>query len=99
MTLRRAPKRYLCCFLLILAGVCGILLSPAVGVKGGLEFKSFNLNDEVRNYTWGTAVTTSEYNLPYITNQRGLMFMNCFLAGSLMSFFSGVHWLTRLRRH
>jgi hypothetical protein len=27
-----------------------------------------------------------------------LLIMNCFLAGSLLSFFGGVHWLTLLRR-
>ena len=97
MKLRRAPKRYLCCCLLILLGVLGILLSPSIGLHGGLELKSFTIN-KVQEYAWGTAIASSEFELAYIRNQRGLVFMNCFLAGSLASLFSGVHWLTLLRR-
>lgn len=81
----------------MVAGASGILFSPSVGVKGGLQTKSFTLN-KVRNYSWGTAIDTSEFELPLIINQRGLIFMNCFLAGSLLSFFGGVHWFTRLQR-
>jgi hypothetical protein len=97
MKVRRAPKRYLCCCCLILCGVLGILFSPAVGLRGGIEFRSFTIQ-KVQDYTWGKAVTSSEFELPYIQNQRGLMFMNCFLAGSLVTLFGGVHWFALLRR-
>jgi hypothetical protein len=97
MKLRLAPKRYLCCVLLIASGVFGILLSPSIGVHGGIELKSFTIN-KVQEYAWGAAVISSDFELPYVQNQRGLAFMNCFLAGSLASFFGGVHWFTSLRR-
>jgi len=97
MRLCRAPKRYLCCCSLILCGIFGILASPAVGLRGGIELRSFTIH-KVQDYAWGKAIASSEFELPYIENQRGLFFMNCFLAGSLASFFWGVHWFALLRR-
>lgn len=75
----------------------GILFSPSVGLFGGTELRSFTLN-EPREYSWGTAITSSEIEVALIQNQRGLFFMNCFLAGSLGAFFGGVHWFAALRR-
>jgi hypothetical protein len=89
--------RYLCAFLLICGGACGILFSPSIGLVGGKELRSFPLND-VREYSWGAAIATSELELPFVQNQRGLIFMNVCLAGSLTAFFGGVHWYAGLRR-
>lgn len=97
MKFRRAPVRYLCSLLLICAGVCGILFSPSVGLFGGMELRSFTLS-KVTEYSWGTAIASSEVELPYVQNKRGLFFMNLFLAGSLGAFFGGVHWFAALRR-
>jgi hypothetical protein len=91
---RRAPIRYLCSLLLICFGAAGILFSPSVGLFGGTELRSFTLND-VQEYSWGTAILTSQLE---VQNQRGLFFMSLFLAGSLGSFFGGVHWFAALRR-
>ena len=93
---RRAPIPYLCSLLLICCGAAGILFSPSVGLFGGTELRSFTFND-VREYSWGTAIATSELEVPFVRNQRGLFFMNVFLAGSLGAFFGGVHWFTALR--
>jgi hypothetical protein len=93
---RRAPVRYLCSFLLICGGAFGILFSPSVGLFGGTEVRSFTMN-EVHEYPWGTAIASSELDLPFIKNQRGLLFMNVFLAGSLGTLFGGVHWFAALR--
>jgi len=59
--------------------------------------RSFILSD-VQQYSWGKAIATTELELPFIQNQRGLAFMNTFLAGSLGAFFGGVHWFTAIRR-
>jgi len=93
---RRAPVRYLCSLLLICGGAFGILFSPSIGLLGGREVRSFTLN-QVQEYPWGTAIASSELDLPFVKNQRGLLFMNVFLAGSVGAIFSGVHWLTVLR--
>jgi hypothetical protein len=93
---RRAPVRYACALLLICAGASGILFSPSIGLLGGTELRSFTLS-EVREYPWGTAVSNSEMQVPFIQNQRGLFFMNLFLAGSLGALFVGVHWFAALR--
>jgi hypothetical protein len=93
---RRAPVRYLCSLLLICAGATGILFSPSIGLLGGTELRSFTLS-EAREYPWGTAISHSETELPFIQNQRGLFFMNLFLAGSLGALFGGVHWFAGLR--
>ena len=97
MKFRRAPIPYLCSLLLICFGAAGILFSPSVGLFGGTELRSFTLND-VQEYSWGTAILTSQLEVPFIQNQRGLFFMSLFLAGSLGSFFGGVHWFAALRR-
>jgi hypothetical protein len=97
MKLRRAPKRYLCCFLLIITGISGVLLSPSVGVRSGVELRSFTLN-KVQEYAWGRAIASTEFEIPYVQNHRGLMAMSWFLAASLVSIFGGVHWFTRLQR-
>jgi len=94
---RCAPIRYLCSLLLICVGAAGILYSPSVGLFGGTELRSFTLN-KVEEYTWGTAVLTSQLDVPFIRNQRGLFFMSLFLAGSVGSLFGGVHWFAALRR-
>jgi hypothetical protein len=88
--------RYLCSLLLICGGALGILFSPSVGLFGGTETRSFTLS-QVREYSWGTAIASSELELPFVQNQRGLFFMNLFLAGSLGAFFGGVHWFAALR--
>lgn len=93
---RRAPVRYLCSLLLILAGASGILFSPSVGLFGGTELRSFTIN-EPQEYSWGRVIASSEVEVPFIKNQRGLFYMNLFLAGSLGAFFSGVHWFAALR--
>jgi len=59
--------------------------------------RSFTMND-VREYSWGAAIATSEVELAFVRNQRGLIFMNVCLAGSLTAFFGGVHWYAALRR-
>jgi hypothetical protein len=87
----------LCSLLLICVGAAGILFSPTVGLFGGTELRSFTLN-KVQEYSWGSAVLTSHFEVPFIQNQRGLFFMSLFLAGSLGSFFGGVHWFAALRR-
>ena len=94
---RRAPVRYLCSLLLICAGISGILFSPSIGLVGGMELRSFTWS-EIREYSWGTAVANSEMKVPFVQNQRGLFFMNIFLAGSLGALFGGVHWFAALRR-
>jgi hypothetical protein len=93
---RGAPIRYLCAFLLICAGAFGILFSPSIGLLGGKEIRSFTMN-HVQEYPWGAAIASSELELPFVHNQRGLFFMNAFLACSLGSFFGGVHWYAALR--
>jgi hypothetical protein len=93
---RRAPVRYACALLLILVGASGILFSPSVGLLGGTELRSFTW-DEPREYAWGTAMARSEMEIPFVQNQRGLFFMNLFLAGSLGALFGGVHWFAALR--
>ena len=97
MKLRRAPIRYLCSLLLIACGALGILFSPSVGLFGGTELRSFTQND-LRQYSWGTAIATTQLEVPFVQNQRGLFFMNLFLAGSLGAFFGGVHWFAALRK-
>jgi uncharacterized membrane protein len=93
---RRAPIRYLCSLLLICGGAAGIFFSPSVGLFGGTELRSFTLND-VKEYSWGTAISSSQLQVPFVENQRGLLFMNVFLAASLGAFFGGVHWFAALR--
>ncbi|MGZ8939114.1 MAG: hypothetical protein ACXW32_07875 [Limisphaerales bacterium] len=97
MKFRRAPIRYLCSLLLICCGAAGILFSPSVGLVGGTEVRSF-IKNEQQEYSWGIAISTSELEVPFIQNQKGLFFMNMFLAGSLGAFFGGVHWFAGLRR-
>ena len=97
MKFRRAPVRYVCSLLLICGGACGILFSPSVGLLGGMELRYFTLND-VREYSWGTAIASSEVSVPFVQNQRGLFFMNLFLAASLGALFGGVHWFAALRK-
>jgi hypothetical protein len=92
----RQPIRYFGAFLLICAGAFGILFSPSVGLHGGKETRSFTMN-QVQEYSWGAAVASSKLELPFVRNQRGLIFMNVFLAGSLGALFSGVHWYAALR--
>jgi len=94
---RRAPVRYACALLLILAGASGILFSPSIGLLGGTELRSFTWN-EVREYSWGAAISSTETTIPFVQNQRGLFFMNLFLAGSLGALFGGVHWFAALRK-
>jgi hypothetical protein len=94
---RRAPIRYLCSLLLICFGAAGILFSPSVGLFGGTEVRSFSIND-AQQYSWGTVIATTQFDLPFIQNQRGLVFMNSFLAASLGALFGGVHWFAALRR-
>lgn len=96
MRFSRAPYRYACAVLLICPGAFGILFSPSVGLLGGRETRSFTLN-RVEDYPWGAAIVSSELEVPLVQNQRGLMFMNVFLAGSLGAFFGGVHWYAGLR--
>lgn len=93
---RRARLPYLCAVLLICAGAFGILFSPSVGLLGGREIRSFTL-EQIQEYSWGTAIASSELEVPSVKNQRGLAFMNVFLAGSLSAFFGGVHWYAALR--
>lgn len=97
MKFRRAPVKYACALLLIFVGASGILFSPSVGLLGGTELRSFTWN-EVRQYSWGAAIASSEMEIPFVQNQRGLFFMNLFLAGSLGALFGGVHWLAELRK-
>ena len=97
MKFRRAPIRYLCSLLLICIGAAGILFSPSVGLFGGTELRSFTLND-AQEYSWGTVIATTHFEIPFIQNQRGLVFMNSFLAASLGALFGGVHWFAALRR-
>lgn len=96
MKFSRAPVRYLCACVLICAGATGILFSPSVGLFGGKEIRSFTLN-QIQEYPWGAAIASSELEVPFVQNRRGLIFMNIFLAGSLGAFFGGVHWYAALR--
>jgi hypothetical protein len=96
MKFRRAPFRYVCSLLLICAGASGILFSPSIGLLGGTQSRSFTLS-EIKEYSWGTAIANSEMEVLWIQNQRGLFFMNLFLAGSLGALFGGVHWFSALR--
>lgn len=97
--MRRFPARLRCLFalLLICAGGVGILVSPSIGVVGSKELRSFKLS-EPRHFGWGTAVVTSEFELPFVRNHRGLLFMNVCLAGSLGAIFGGVHWFAILQK-
>ncbi|HTG44983.1 MAG TPA: hypothetical protein VK633_10675, partial [Verrucomicrobiae bacterium] len=79
MKLRRPPVRYLCALLLIAAGAGGILFSPSIGLIGGQELRSFTLQ-HIQEYPWGAAIASSELEVPFIKNERGLLFMNVFLA-------------------
>ena len=97
MKFQRAPVRYLCCLGLICAGALGILFSTSIGVIAGKEIRSFTL-DQIQEYSWGTAISSSELEVPFIHNHRGLLFMNAFIAGSLGAVFGGVHWFAALRR-
>lgn len=97
MKSRRAPIRYLCPLLLICCGIAGILFSPSVGLLAGTELRAFRL-DDVKEYSWGTVIATTRFELPFIQDQRGWIFMNTFLAGSLGAVFGGVHWFTAIRR-
>jgi hypothetical protein len=81
---------------LISAGALGILFSPSVGLLGGKEMRSFTFS-QTQEYPWGAAISSSELELPFVQNRRGLMFMSVFLAGSLGAFFGGVHWYAALR--
>ena len=97
MKSRRAIIRYLCSLLLIVIGAAGILFSPSISLLGGIELRSFTWND-VQEYSWGKTIATTQIELPFVKNQRGLFFMNLFLAGSLGAFFGGVHWFAAIRR-
>jgi hypothetical protein len=88
--------RYLCAIILICAGACGILFSPSIGLLGGKETRSFTMN-QIQEYPWGAAIASSELEIPFVQNRRGLVFMNVFIAGSLGAFFGGVHWFAGLR--
>ena len=97
MNFRRAPIRHFCALLLIGAGISGILFSPSVGVAGGIELRSFTLRN-IQEYSWGSTISSAEFEVPYIQNQRGLFRMNLFIAGSVGAIFAGVHWLAALKR-
>lgn len=97
MKFRRATIRYLCSLLLIVSGAAGILFSPSIGLFGGKELRSFTFND-VQQYSWGAAIATTQLELPFVQNRRGLFYMSLFLAGSIGAIFSGVHWFTAIRR-
>ena len=73
------------------------MFSPSVGLFGGTELRSFTKNEQ-QEYSWGIAISTSELEVPFIQKQKGLFFMNLFLAASLGAFFGGVHWFAGLRR-
>jgi hypothetical protein len=92
-----ASVRRLCAVLSICAGACGILLAPSVGLFGGKELRSYSLSRSTE-HSWGTAITSLDFELPAIHNQRGLIFMNVFLAGSLVAIFGGVYGLSAPRR-
>ena len=92
----RAPLRYICAFILICAGASGILFSPSIGLLGGQEVRSFTMNS-IQEFPWGAAISSSELEVPFVQNKRGLVFMNIFLAASLGAFFGGVHWYAALR--
>lgn len=83
--------------MLICVGGAGILLSPSIGMRGGTELRSFSRND-VRNTETATTIITSQFELPYIQNRKGLAFMNGLIAASLLSLFSGVHLYSLLQR-
>jgi hypothetical protein len=89
--------RCLCAILLICVGGCGILFAPSVGLAGSREVRLFKLN-QAQEHDWGTSIVSSEIELPFISNQRGLVFMNACLAGSVGAIFGGVYWITGLRR-
>jgi hypothetical protein len=92
-----ARMRYWCALLLICAGGIGVLFAPSVGLFGSQELRSFTIN-QTREEDWGIAIVSSEFELPFVRNERGLLFMNVFLAGSLGAIFGGVHWFAGLRR-
>jgi hypothetical protein len=96
MFVRRKRTAYTLAVLLIGIGAFGILLSPSAGVAGGKELRSFALRD-VRESDWGTSIIISEFELPYIRNQRGLAFMHGLIGASMVTLFSGVHLFARLR--
>jgi len=75
--------------LLILAGALGILLSPHVGLSGGMGTRSFE-RKEVTEHAWGSAVTLTQFDLPMVDNGRGLAWMSVFMAGSLGAFYAGI---------
>ena len=78
------------------AGALGILFSPSIGLHGGKEMRSITFS-QIKEYPWGAAIASSELEIPFVQNKRGLVFMNIFLAGSLTAFFGGVHWYAALR--
>ena len=92
-----ARMRRWCALALIGAGTCGILFAPSVGLFGSKELRPFSLNVQ-REHPWGTSITTSEFELPFVRHQRGILFMNLCLAGSMGAIFGGVHWFAGLRR-
>jgi hypothetical protein len=95
----RFPGRWrrLCALLLICAGACGILFAPTVGLFLSKELRSFTFTS-THEKEWGTAITTSRFELPFIRNSRGIIFMTACMAGSIAAIFYGVHWYTVLGR-
>lgn len=96
MPRRRKPAIYALALVLICIGALGIVLSPAAGVAGARESRSFTLQD-IQERDWGSSIITSEIELPWIQNQRGLFFMHGLIAASMVTLFSGVHLLATLR--
>lgn len=97
MLLRRKAAAYILALMLICIGALGILFSPAAGLAGATEMRSFARQD-VQEQAWGAKIVISEFQLPWIQNQRGLFFMHALTAASMITIFCGVHLFATLRQ-
>lgn len=97
--MRKLPVRLrgLCALLLILLGACGILSAPSLGLLAGSDTQSFFF-DQLIEHDWGTVIATSELEIPFFRDRRGIWMMNFCLAGSVGAIFGGVHWFAVVRR-
>ena len=93
---RRKAAAYTLALTLIAIGALGILCSPSAGLATAKEFRSFS-RENIQEEPWGNRVIVSEFQLPWIQNERGLYFMHALVAASMITIFCGVHLLTATR--
>jgi hypothetical protein len=97
MTYRRRTG-YLLSMVLICIGAVGILFSPSIGVRGGIEQRQFTTTQDSTEREVAATIVISQLELSYVQNSKGLAFMHGFVLISIATLFCGVHLFSLLRR-